>query len=138
MSLPEPEITDANRPYFEALAKGRLAFPRCTACGHAFLPPRAACPACLSPDLAWETASGRARILSWVVYHMAYADHLKDRVPYDVTLVELEEGPRLLTNIVGSEAGRALRPGLPVRLKIEREDGQALARFEIAQDADHA
>ena len=58
---------------------------------------------------------------------------IRDR-PYDVTLVELAEGPRLLTNVVNSDAGKALRLGQKVRLKIGQVAGTALARFEIPEE----
>jgi uncharacterized OB-fold protein len=126
MTVPVPTITETNRPYWEGLAQGRLRFQRCDACGNTWLPPR-----CLSPDTRWQDASGRATVVSWVVYHTAYADHLKSRVPYDVTLVELEEGPRLLTNIVDSDSGRRLAYGTPVFLEIETEDSVAIPRFRL-------
>ena len=66
-----------------------------------------------------------------MVYNFAYADHLKDRIPYDVTVVELDEGPRLLTNVTDSEAGRRLSVGAKVILAIEEEEGIALARFRL-------
>lgn len=131
MSFLVPTITDVNRPYWEGLAGGALRFQRCPACGNSWLPARPHCPACLSAETEWRNASGRAKVLSWVVYHTAYADHLKARIPYDVTLVELEEGPRLLTNVVNSDAGRLLSQGAPVTLAIEIEEGVAIPRFQL-------
>lgn len=134
MSFPTPEITEVNRPYWEGLQDGVLRYQHCTACGSNRLPARAACPACLSPEFEWRRASGWAKVISWVVYHHAYAEHLKTQIPYDVTLVELAEGPRLLTNVVNSDAGKALRLGQKVRLKIGQVAGTALARFEIPEE----
>ena len=68
-------------------------------------------------------------MISWVIYHHAYHEAFKDRVPYNVTLVELDEGPRLITNIVNPEAG--IKAERPVTLKIEDEHGVALARFAL-------
>lgn len=133
MTFPAPEITDLNRPYWDGLAAGELRHLHCKTCGHNWLPAREACPNCLAPDPVWQSASGRGRIVSWVVYHKAYHDAFADRVPYDVTLVELDEGPRLLTNVVDSDAGRALSVGARVELKIEREGDLALARFRLAR-----
>ena len=132
MSAPEPEITDLNRPYWEGLAAGRLLYQHCPACGHDWLPARAHCPSCLEPNPEWRPAAGGGRVISWVVYHHAYAEHLAPRIPYDVTLVELDEGPRLLTNVVDSDAGSRLSVGTRVTLAIEEESGVALARFRIA------
>ena len=72
--------------------------------------------------------------MCWVVYHTAYDDAFRDRLPYDVTCVELDEGPRLLTNVTDSEAGRNLALGARVSLQIEYEGELALARFKLAPD----
>jgi uncharacterized OB-fold protein len=77
--------------------------------------------------MRWEKARGRGRIVSWVVYHSAYHDAFKDRLPYVVAIVELDEGPRLISNFIGPRS--ALRGDLPVSLVIQREQGFALARF---------
>lgn len=132
--LPRPQIDDRSRPYWEGLAAGRLLFQHCRACGRNWLPARDACPSCLSPDAEWRPASGNGRIVSWVVYHVAYHDAFKDRLPYDVTLVELDEGPRLLTNIVDSRGGKALSVDARVRLAVQTEGDIALARFTLAGD----
>ncbi len=123
---PLPEITELTKPYWDALDQGRLSFQRCT-CGHAWLPARRECPSCLGATPRWETASGRGRIVSWVIYHSAYHDAFKNRLPYVVALVELDEGPRLISNFLGPR--ETLRKDLPVSLAIEREQGFALARF---------
>jgi uncharacterized OB-fold protein len=67
--------------------------------------------------------------VSWVIYHHVYHEAFKARLPYNVALVELDEGPRLLTNIVNPEIGIAAER--PVRLTIEDEHGVALARFAL-------
>ncbi|MEQ9488006.1 MAG: OB-fold domain-containing protein [Alphaproteobacteria bacterium] len=138
MTFPAPEITEVSRPYWEGLAGGVLKFQHCGSCGERWLPARSACPACLAPDPAWLTASGAGQVVSWVVYHHAYADHLQDKVPYDVTIVELDEGPRLLTNIVNSRAGADLHVGSRVNLAIETEEGVALARFRLLKEGDES
>lgn len=124
-----PEAGPLLSAYRDSLAEGNLSFQRCARCANAWLPPRDACPACLSPDWAWEVASGRARVLSWVVYHRAYHPAFADRVPYNVAVVELDEGPRLVTNIVGVEAGEGLAIEMPVELQAEREGDLPVARF---------
>ena len=132
MDSPKPEITELNRPYWDALRAGQLTFQRC-GCGHAWLPARRHCPACLRPDPVWERASGRARLLSWVVYHTAYHPAFERRLPYNVALVELQEGPRLLTNVVGPD--EALVADAPVELQVEWEGDVALARFRMSTGA---
>lgn len=126
-----PPIDELSRPYWDGLEAGKLRFQHCSGCGNRWLPAREACPACLAPGPRWVDAAGTGRVLSWVVYHVAYHDAFKDRLPYDVTLVELDEGPRLLTNIVNSGAGRSLRPDARVTLQPEREADRWLARFRL-------
>jgi hypothetical protein len=124
-----PEAGPLLGAYRDALAEGTLSFQRCARCANAWLPPRDACPACLSPEWAWEAASGRGRVLSWVVYHRAYHPAFADRLPYNVAVVELDEGPRLVTNIVDVEGGEGLRIEMPVELQAEREGDVPVARF---------
>ena len=131
MSFPVPEITDVNRPYWDGLAAGELRYQHCKCCGNNWLPAREHCPQCLSPDREWRASSGKGTILSWVVYRHAYAPHLADRLPYDVTAVELDEGARLLTNIVNGDEGRKLSVGARVELCIENEEGVSLPRFKL-------
>ncbi len=131
--LPAPQVDDRSRPYWDGLAQGRLLYLHCRACGNNWLPVRDACPACLAHELEWRPSAGYGRIVSWVIYHVAYHDALKDRLPYDVTLVELDEGPRLLTNIVDGRGGAALHPDARVVLAVQREGDIALARFRLAE-----
>lgn len=121
------EKTAVNAPYWDGLAAGALKFQAC-GCGHRWLPPREACPACLRGDQwSWREAGGRARLVSWVVYHTAYHPAFADRVPYNVALVELDEGPRMITNILAPNA--ALAADMRLALRIEDEGGIAVARF---------
>jgi len=73
-------------------------------------------------------------LVSWVVFHVAYHEAFKDKVPYNVALVELKEGPRLISSVLASS--QELYGDAPLRLKIETEDGIALPRFCIEKDSD--
>jgi uncharacterized OB-fold protein len=136
MSLPKPEITDLTRPYWDGLHNNQLLYQHCKECENNWLPPREACPECLSPNIVWEQSCGEATVVSWVVYHKAYTDYFISKVPYDLTIVELTEGPRLLTNVVNSKAGKLLNEGLHVVLSVEIEDGVSLAKFRIPDQED--
>jgi len=129
MTLPQPVITDVSAPYWDALQAGRLMYQHCAHCGASWLPPREHCPECLEAGPEWRAASGKARLVSWVVYHIAYNEAFKDRLPYNVACVELAEGPRLLSNIVSGDMARDLVLDAPLELRIEHEDGMALPRF---------
>lgn len=130
-ALAQPEIDEINRPHWDGLRDGALMFQACEPCGHVWLPPRSHCPACLSGRTTWRKAGGGATLISWVVYHIAYHESLKERIPYNVAIAALDEGPRLLTNIVDCDLAK-LRPGLVLSLQIEWEGDLALARFRPA------
>jgi uncharacterized OB-fold protein len=136
MEFPMPEITALSAPYWEALKAGKLLYQACRACGNHWLPARDACPRCLAPEPVWEEASGRATLVSWVMYHTAYHDAFKSRLPYVVACVELEEGPRMLTNLVGPGWDGPLSLDAALLLRIEREGELALARFRLVSAMD--
>jgi uncharacterized protein len=125
---PSPELTE----HRTALGAGRLTFQRCDQCANAWLPPRDHCPRCLSARWSWEDASGDAKVVSWVVYHRAFHPAFADRVPYNVTVAELAEGPRLITNVVGIEAADGLAIDAALRFVAAHEGEVPVARFELA------
>ena len=97
---PLPAISTLNQPYWDGLKKRQMVLPKCSACGVVWYPPAPFCPDCWSRDFSWQELSGRGKVNSWVVFHQAYFSSVKDEIPYNVAEVELEEGPRLLTNLV--------------------------------------
>ncbi|PTW99987.1 Zn-ribbon domain-containing OB-fold protein [Pararhodobacter aggregans] len=132
-AFPRPDIDDLSAPYWEALGKGHLLYQRCLSCGTAWLPARSQCPGCLGPDIGWVPASGGAKLISWVVYHRAFNPAFEDRVPYNVAVVELDEGPRLISNVVGLDPEQEICAQLhldqPLRLAIRHEQGVAIPAF---------
>jgi uncharacterized OB-fold protein len=95
-----PRPTPETAPYWEAANRGELRIQKCTSCQRPFFYPRLACPSCASTDVIWITASGRARLHTYLINHRP-APGFEDDAPYAIAVVELEEGPRLMTNIVG-------------------------------------
>ncbi len=91
-------------PYWAAARRRELRFQRCTPCRRWRHPPGPMCPACLSFAHEWAPASGRARLLSWVVLHPPVLPLWKERVPYVALLVECEEGVRTIGGLVGATA----------------------------------
>jgi len=124
------EITEQARPYWESLERGVLSFQKCSHCGNVWLPARDFCPQCLSDEWAWTPSRGHGRVTSWVVYHTAYDPAFKERLPYNVAIVELDEGPRLMTNLL--MPNEDIRPQLAVRLKPQRRLNVMLPCFEPA------
>jgi hypothetical protein len=100
---PTPLINADTKAFWEGCRERELRFQRCAACGHLRWPPSILCPRCLSRDAEWLVASGRGTVYSYAVYHVAYDPAFRDDLPYVVALVALEEGPHLLTNIVGCD-----------------------------------
>ncbi|MER7403907.1 OB-fold domain-containing protein [Streptomyces sp. NPDC000070] len=107
--LPEPDAF--TRTYWEAAAEGRLLIRRCRACGRAHHYPREFCPHCWSEDVAWETASGRATLYTWSVVHRNDLPPFADRTPYVAAVVDLAEGPRMMTEVVGLGSAAELSAG---------------------------
>jgi uncharacterized OB-fold protein len=101
------------------LARGELRLQRCDGCGAWRHPPRVMCGRCGSEAWQWTATSGRGVVYSWTVTHQALVPPFAEDVPYAVVVVELEEGPRLVTAVRGIEHG-ALRLGLPVELRVAR------------------
>lgn len=112
---PLPIKTADNAPYWESAQRHALELPRCRQCGKFRYPPGPYCPNCLSSETDWQAISGRGSIYSFIVVHQRYDPSFVDDLPYNVAVVALEEGPRLVTNIVGI-ANEALEIGMPVEV----------------------
>ena len=126
---PLPTISDLNRPYWDGLKHHELRLQKCAACGTIWSPPAPLCPRCWSRDLVWTRLSGRGRVNSWVVFHQSYFRGFEADIPYNVAEVELDEGPRLLTNLVGI-ANDQVRAGMRVEIVYDDvTDAITLAKF---------
>jgi uncharacterized protein len=95
--VPSPE----SQPYWDGLREHKLLTPRCDACAGYWFPPSLLCPHCNSAKWTWTAVSGRGRIFSYVVYHRVYHPGFAGEVPYAVAVIELDEGPRLISNVIG-------------------------------------
>ena len=109
---PIPEPDEASARFFEGTLAGKLMLMRCRNCRAWRLPSRPRCPECWSTDTEWAQASGRARLYSWGLMHQKFPG-FEDETPYQYAIVELEEGPRIVSNIVGV-ADTELRADLPL------------------------
>lgn len=112
---PLPLIRPETAPFWEAARAGRLVFQECRACGTRQLFPRTVCRHCLATELRWAESAGRGTVLSHTTIHQAAHPAFAADVPYVYAIVELDEGPRLPTNIVGVPP-EAVRIGMPVRV----------------------
>ena len=130
--FPAPERDALNSPYWDSLTQGALSYQHCMTCGHAWLPARTECPHCLAADWCWKPAAGGAKLISWVVYHMSYHPAFQHRLPYTAAVVELDEGPRLISNVIGVSDAESLKIDQRLCLVIEDESGTAVPRFTPA------
>jgi uncharacterized OB-fold protein len=97
-------VTDDFDPTFVAeAAAGRLSFQRCASCGYLRWPAAALCPECWSPDFAWEAVERGGSVWSFGIYERAFDAAFEEKLPYVVALVQLDAGPRLISNVVGVE-----------------------------------
>jgi uncharacterized OB-fold protein len=119
LPTPDPET----QPYWDAAKEGKLLIRRCNACKRAYFYPRDFCPHCWSEDVAWEEASGRATLYTFSVVRRNDLPPWPGRVPYVAAIVDLEEGPRMMTNVEGCEP-EALTIGMPlvVDFRVETDD----------------
>lgn len=119
-----------------ARSDGGLQFQRCGDCGYVRFPVASICPECLSASFAWVPDSGLGTVWSSCVYHRAFAAAFTQALPYNVALVELDSGPRMISNILGLD-GRA--PALGLRVlgsATEVAPGRRLVYFRPAAEGE--
>ena len=126
-----PVPTPETQHYWDGAKAGELRLQRCTDCGHIYFPPRPFCPTCGSRAVERCTASGRGRLFSYVINHLPSPGFTP---PFAIAVVELEEGPRLMSNIVGCpQTPEALQIDMPLEVTFERlTDEITLPQFKPA------
>jgi uncharacterized OB-fold protein len=131
--LPRP--TSASAPFWEACNREELLLPRCEDCGTIFYYPRIACPHCASLRLGWVRSLGRGRIFSLTRVHVSFqGDAWRSQLPYIVILVDLDEGPRMISRLIGADREEAVS-GDGVEVVFPQVDGQRLPFFRrVAAD----
>lgn len=129
-----PQPTPETRRFWEGCKQHELWLPYCQACEKYYFYPRDFCPACFNWDVEWRQASGRGKLYTYAIQHRAQGPGFADEVPYVTAIVELEEGPRLLTNLVGVEADpEKITCDMPVEVVFDDITGQiSLPKFRPA------
>jgi uncharacterized OB-fold protein len=94
-----PILYPEEMPYWRAAKQHKLVLQRCDGCGKVWFPIGPTCPFCQSNTFTWTQMSGRGIVHSYVIYHKAWIPYYRDKVPYALVQVEIEEGPRLTTNL---------------------------------------
>jgi uncharacterized OB-fold protein len=125
---PIPQADDESREFYEGARRHELILMRCRNCGAWRLPSRPRCPDCWSTDTAWERASGRGTLYSFGIMHQKFPGFAEE-VPYQYAIVELEEGPRIVSNVIGV-ADDELRVDMPLVAYFDDiSDDTTLVRF---------
>jgi hypothetical protein len=123
---PLPNLSEPDtREFWEATQRRELRYQQCDDCGTVVWHPRRHCTGCTSGHLSWHTASGQGAIYTFSVVRQSYHPFFRTQVPYAVAWIDLDEGPRLLSNIVGvTDPARDLACGQ--RVQVEWEPHEAL------------
>ena len=125
--LPQPSVD--SQPFWDGCNKGQLLLQRCGDCKHLFYYPRRLCPACGGVRLSWEPSSGGARVYSYSEVMVPFqGPHWQSQVPYTVVLVDLDEGPRMLSRWL-APAGQLPSIGERARVSFVQVQNQKLPFF---------
>jgi uncharacterized OB-fold protein len=128
-----PRPTDISKPFWDGCRKRRLLMQKCEDCGNITFYPVYICPACISRNLAWTELSGRGRVHSVTIVHRPAAPVFAPATPYAVALIEVDEGPIMMSNIVGPNA---LGTNINDRVAVVFEDvgDVTLPRFRLVSE----
>ncbi|SDE90810.1 hypothetical protein SAMN05660485_02076 [Blastococcus fimeti] len=133
MPGPTPVPTPETAPYWEGAAAGELRIQQCTSCTEYYFYPRPFCPRCGSDAVEWRVTSGRATLISYVINHRTFPP---SDAPLVIALVQLAEGPHMMTNVVGVEPLPENLPlDLPLRVTFEQRGEYAIPMFTPAEAA---
>jgi uncharacterized OB-fold protein len=133
---PRPSIGPDNAAFWQGCRQGHLLLPFCRGCGKAHLPPGPVCPFCFAEEIEWRPASGRGRISTRTRVHKAWFPAFAGEIPYNVVQVELDEGPRLTSQLVGT-GDEKIAIGARVKAVFTEVDADlTLHAFRILQPPD--
>ncbi|MBR0656152.1 Zn-ribbon domain-containing OB-fold protein [Plastoroseomonas arctica] len=132
IAKPRPKIDNVNRGFWDNARAQKFSVQKCAACADVHFPGSPVCPRCLSENQSWVEISGRGTLLSWARFHRAYWVSFRADLPYLVCLVGLEEGPLLVSNLVGVESEDIII-GADVDAVFEKVDDElTLPKFRIS------
>lgn len=114
---PLPKPTPETQHFWDGTQAGELRLQRCNDCAHVYFPPRPFCPSCSSKQVSIFVASGRATLASYIINQRS---HPAFDGPYSIAIVQLEEGPRMMSNVVDcAQTPEALELDMPLAVKFE-------------------
>ena len=117
-----PQPTPETQHFWDGTREGQLRLQRCNTCGKVYFPPRPFCPACAARDVAVFAATGKGRLYSYVIHHRPVPGFTP---PYAIAVVELDEGPRMMTNIIDCPpTPEALQLDMALEVAFEKLDDE--------------
>jgi len=126
---PIPRVSESTRRYWEGCASHKLLLPKCRTCEEVFFFPNNFCPSCLSDDIDWIEASGKGTVHTFSIVYRPPSPPFSGDTPYVVAMIDLEEGPRMMSNVVEITPEDA-RVDMPVEVVFEDiSEGIALPKF---------
>jgi len=130
--LPRPVNEELTRPFWDAVKNHRLVMPRCKHCANLFFYPREQCPNCYSSDTEWVNVSGKGRLYAYTVVYQPSNPVFQPDTPYIYAIVQLDEGPRIPTNLVDCDIADA-QIDMAVEVAFEDvSDDATLVKFKPA------
>jgi len=132
-SKPLPHLDEENRPWWEALQRHELYIQKCRNCGDKRYYPRALCTSCMSSSIEWVKCSGRGKVYTFTATYQNQAPGFRESLPYIMAYVELDEGVKMLTNLVDCQPEQ-VKIGMPVEVVYEDVTKEVtLAKFRPAR-----
>lgn len=129
---PLPTIGEDNAPYWEYCKKHELRMQKCSQCGYIRFPVSIICPKCHSMKAEWTKLSGKGRIYSYIIYHQAFHPSYENDIPYAAAIIQLDEGPRMDSNIIGCKL-EDIKIDMPVEVYFDDvTDDISLPKFRPA------
>ncbi|HEX5940153.1 MAG TPA: Zn-ribbon domain-containing OB-fold protein [Dehalococcoidia bacterium] len=128
---PVPSPSPEAEPYWKAAREHKLNLPFCSVCSEFFWFPRPFCPKCFSWGIEWRSVSGKGKLYTYAIQYRPQMPGFESELPYITAIVELDEGPRLMTNLVEVDADPAvIKCDMPVEVVFaEINDELALPKF---------
>jgi len=132
VSKPIPVPDEISAPFFDGAREGKLMLQHCAACEGWSFPVRERCPHCFAAKLEWRPASGRGTLYTFAIMHQVMNPGFASSVPYNVSQIDLEEGVRMVSNVLGV-ANDALRIGMKLEMFFDDVgDGIRIPKFRPA------
>ncbi len=130
---PLPQPTPETQHFWDGCRDGEIRLQRCKTCNHTYFPPRDFCPSCSAREVEVVKASGKATLYSYIINHRPRPDFGEE--PHSIAVVQLEEGPRMMTNIVDCpQTPEALELDMPLEVTFEKAtDEISLPKFKPAK-----